>query len=81
VDMVGVRDIGSHVKFSVSVRAHPLAWLVHRQQENSALILDAEFQNFVERDISVSEECRKLKAMADSLGHLGKHALDRTLCP
>jgi hypothetical protein len=43
------------------------------------LILDAEFRNFVQGDLSVSDYYHKLKSMADSLGDLGEPVPDRTL--
>jgi hypothetical protein len=59
-------------------------WLAIEDQfvgnkETRALILDAEFRNFVQGDLSVSDYCRKLKSMADFLGDLGEHVPDRTL--
>jgi hypothetical protein len=43
------------------------------------MILDGEFHNFVQGDLSISEYCRCLKGMADALGHLGEVVLDRSL--
>jgi hypothetical protein len=59
-------------------------WLAIEDQfignkETRALILDAEFRNFVQGDLPVADYCRKLKSMADSLCDLGKPVLDRTL--
>ncbi|XP_062178385.1 uncharacterized protein LOC133883168 [Phragmites australis] len=61
-----------------------LVWLTIEDQflsnkETRALILDAEFRNFVQGNLSVTEYCRKLKAMADALGDLGEPVQDRTL--
>jgi hypothetical protein len=59
-------------------------WLAIEDQflsnkETRALILDAEFRNFVQGDLPIADYCRKLKSMADSLGDLGEPVLDRTL--
>lgn len=48
-------------------------------KETRALYLDAEFRNFAQGDLSISDYCRKLKSMADALGDLGEPVLDRTL--
>jgi uncharacterized membrane protein YgcG len=60
------------------------AWLAIEGQflgnaEARALRLDAAFRTFVQGDLSVSEYCRKMKAMADSLGDLGYPVEDRML--
>jgi uncharacterized membrane protein YgcG len=60
------------------------AWLAIEGQflgntEAQALRLDAAFRTFVQGDLSVSEYCRKMKAMADSLGDLGCPVEDRML--
>jgi uncharacterized membrane protein YgcG len=47
--------------------------------EARALRLDAAFRTFVQGDLSVSEYCRKMKTMADSLGDLGCPVEDRNL--
>jgi uncharacterized membrane protein YgcG len=47
--------------------------------EARALRLDAAFRTFVQGDLSVSEYCRKMKTMADSLGNLGCPVEDRNL--
>ncbi|GJN06764.1 hypothetical protein PR202_ga24520 [Eleusine coracana subsp. coracana] len=49
------------------------------KRERRALILDADFWNFEQGDLSISEYCRKLKSMADALGDLGEPVLDRTI--
>jgi hypothetical protein len=59
-------------------------WLAIEDQflgnmETRALILDAEFRNFVQGDLPIADYCRKLKSMADSLGDLGEPVPDRTL--
>ncbi|XP_062206168.1 uncharacterized protein LOC133908060 [Phragmites australis] len=59
-------------------------WLAIEDQflgnkETRALILDDEFRNFVQGDLSIAEYCRKLKSMADALGDLGEPVQDRTL--
>lgn len=48
-------------------------------KERRALILDAEFWNFVQGDLSIFEYCRKRKTMADALQDLGEPVSDRTL--
>jgi hypothetical protein len=48
-------------------------------KETRALILDAEFHNFVQGDLPISHYCRKLQSMVDSLDDLGEPILDRTL--
>jgi uncharacterized membrane protein YgcG len=47
--------------------------------EARALRLDAAFRTFVQGDLSVSEYCRKMKTIADSLGDLGCPVEDRNL--
>jgi hypothetical protein len=47
--------------------------------ETRALHLDAMFRNFVQGDLSMTEYCRKMKAMADSLGDLDCPVSDRNL--
>jgi hypothetical protein len=47
--------------------------------ETRALHLDAMFHNFVQGDLSMTEYCRKMKAMADSLGDLDCPVSDRNL--
>ncbi|XP_062182157.1 uncharacterized protein LOC133886484 [Phragmites australis] len=61
-----------------------LIWLGLEQKlignkETHALLLDAEFQMFVQGDLSISDYYRKLKNMADALGDLGEMIHDRTL--
>jgi hypothetical protein len=56
------------------IAAHQI-WLTLKHQfignnETRTLHLDATFRNFVLGDLSVSDYCRKLKSMADSLGDL-----------
>jgi hypothetical protein len=43
------------------------------------LYLDAMFHNFVKGDLSVSDYCRKIKSMTDSLADLGCAVSDRNL--
>jgi hypothetical protein len=59
-------------------------WLTLENQfignsETRALHLDAMFRNFVQGDLSMAEYCRKMKAMADSLGDLDCPVSDRNL--
>jgi hypothetical protein len=61
-----------------------VAWLATEGQfldkaEARALRLDAAIRIFVQGDLSVSEYCRKMKTMADSLGDLGCPVEDRML--
>jgi hypothetical protein len=77
---------------TISVNLHSLlrnipharaAWLAIEGQflgnaEARALCLNVAFRTFVQGDLSVSEYCRKMKAMADSLGDLA--APWRTAC-
>jgi len=70
-----------HAHDGVSARA---AWLGIEQQflgnrESRALLLDAEFRNLNQGDLSVDDYCRKMKGMADSLADLGEPVSDRTL--
>ena len=60
------------------------AWLALEGQflgnaEARALRFDATFRTFVQGDLSVSEFCRQMKGMADSLGDLGWPLEDRIL--
>jgi len=61
-----------------------VAWLGVEQQflgnrESRALLLDAEFRNLSQGDLSVDDYCRKMKGMADALADLGEPLNDRTL--
>jgi hypothetical protein len=47
--------------------------------ETRAMILDAQFCNFAQDDLNITDYCRRLKGMADALGDLGEPVLDRTL--
>jgi hypothetical protein len=47
--------------------------------ETCALHLDTTFRNFVQGDPSMSDYCRKMKSMADSLADLGCTVSDRNL--
>jgi hypothetical protein len=78
---------------TISVDLHSLLWnLPHARAvwlaiegqflgnaEARALRLDATFLTFVQGDLSVGEYCRKMKAVADSLGDLGCPVEDRML--
>jgi hypothetical protein len=66
-------DLHDFVRNTTSARQ---AWLALEGQflgntEARALRLDASFRTFVQGDLGVGEFCRKMKAMADSLGDLG----------
>ena len=70
-----------HAHDGVSARA---SWFGIEQQflgnrESRALLLDAEFCNLNQGDLSVDDYCRKMKGMADSLADLGEPVSDRTL--
>jgi hypothetical protein len=70
-----------HAHDGVSARA---AWLGIVEQflgnrESRALLLDAEFRNLSQGDLTVDDYCRKLKGMADALADLGEPVNDRTL--
>jgi hypothetical protein len=52
-------------------------FLENRKQRT--LHLDAAFRNFVQRDLTVSEYCRKFKNMVDALADLGSPVDDRIL--
>lgn len=59
-------------------------WLYHEDQflgtnETYALLLEAEFQNFIQGDLSITSYCLLMKAMADVLDDLGKVITDCTL--
>jgi hypothetical protein len=61
---------------------HP--WLAIENQflsnrEQHTIHLDATFCNFVQDNLSVSEYCRKFKAMVDGLADLGSPVEDRIL--
>jgi hypothetical protein len=85
--------LGSFPALTISVDLHSLlrnlpharaAWLAIEGQflgnaEARALRLDAAFRTFVQGDLSVSEYCRKMKTMADSLGDLDCPVEDRML--
>lgn len=65
------------------ISAHQ-TWLTLENQfignsETRALHLDAMFRNFVQGDLSMTEYCRKMKAMANSLGDLDCPVSDRNL--
>ena len=62
------------------------AWLALEGQflgnaDARALRLDASFRTFVQGNLSVSEFCRQIKGMADSLGDLGWPVKDRIFGP
>jgi hypothetical protein len=74
-------DLHDFVRNTTSARQ---AWLALEGQflgnaEARALRLDASFRTFVQGDLVVGEFCRKMKAMADSLGDLGWPVEDRIL--
>ena len=48
-------------------------------RETRALLLDAKLRNFVQGDLSITDYCKELKRMADTLGDLGEVVTDRTL--
>ncbi|KAL6595039.1 hypothetical protein ACP70R_048142 [Stipagrostis hirtigluma subsp. patula] len=48
-------------------------------KEQRAMILDAQFRIFIQGDLSITEYCHRMNSMADELGDLGEHVLDRTL--
>ena len=48
-------------------------------RETRALLLDANLRNFVQGDLSITDYCKELKRMADTLGDLGEVVTDRTL--
>ncbi|KAL6639655.1 hypothetical protein ACP70R_023385 [Stipagrostis hirtigluma subsp. patula] len=48
-------------------------------KEQCAMILDTQFGTFVQGDLSITDYCRRMNSMADELGDLGEHVLDRTL--
>ncbi|XP_021309205.1 uncharacterized protein LOC110432736 [Sorghum bicolor] len=74
-------DLHDLVRNTPSARG---AWLALEGQflgnaEARALRLDASFRTCVQGDLSVSEFCRQMKGMADSLGDLGWPVEDRIL--
>ncbi|XP_021316676.1 uncharacterized protein LOC110435442 [Sorghum bicolor] len=74
-------DLHDLVRNTPSARG---AWLALEGQflgnaKARALRLDASFRTFVQGDLSVSEYCRQMKGMADSLGDLGWPVEDRIL--
>ena len=48
-------------------------------RETRAVYLDANFYNFTQGDLDITNYCRKLKGMADALRDLGEPVNDRTL--
>ena len=59
-------------------------WLAIESQflgnrETRALYLDAQFCNFVQGDLSITDYCKRFKQMADTLGDLGEDVSGRTL--
>jgi hypothetical protein len=79
---------------SISVDLHQVVWEPDRttrhlwlaienksldNHEQCTLHLDTAFRNFVQGDLSVSEYCRKFKAMANGLADLGSPVEDRIL--
>jgi hypothetical protein len=75
------------VDFHSLLRNLPRAWDVWLAIEGQflgnaearALRLDVAFRTFVQGDLSVSEYCRKMKTMEDSLGDLGWPVEDHML--
>ncbi|WVZ70803.1 hypothetical protein U9M48_019440 [Paspalum notatum var. saurae] len=47
--------------------------------ETRALYLNSELHNFEQGDFSITDHCRKLKGMANTLSDLGEHVSDCTL--
>jgi hypothetical protein len=75
------KDLHDLVRNTTNARG---AWLALEGQflgnaKARALRFDASFRTFVQGDLSVSEFCRKMKGMADSLGDLGWPVEDRIL--
>jgi hypothetical protein len=81
--IVGTISVDLHSLFRNIPHARAV-WLAIEGQflgnaEARALRLDAAFRTFVQGDLSVSEYCRTMKTMADSLGDLGCPVEDRNL--
>lgn len=50
-----------------------------RNRETHAFHLDAQFRNFVQGDLSISDYCKHFKNMADALADLGEPLTNHTL--
>jgi phosphatidylinositol kinase/protein kinase (PI-3 family) len=66
---------------SPSARA---VWLLLKQQfvgnrETRVLLVDTEFRTFKQGNLSISDYCRRMKSLADSLIELGEPVSDRTI--
>lgn len=53
--------------------------LFQNNKESRALYLEAEFKNFVQGDLSVSDYCRKMKTFADALADVDQPVTDKSL--
>ncbi|XP_072150616.1 uncharacterized protein [Setaria viridis] len=78
-DLVDV--VMEHGERGATARA---TWLTIETQflsnrETWALYLDAQFRNFVQGYLSITDYCRRFKSMADALGDLGEPVSNRTL--
>ncbi|XP_066374667.1 uncharacterized protein [Miscanthus floridulus] len=52
---------------------------IFNNRETRALLLDAKLCNFVQGDLSITDYCKELKHMVDTLGDLGEVVTERTL--
>ncbi|XP_062209908.1 uncharacterized protein LOC133911605 [Phragmites australis] len=53
--------------------------LFQNNKESRALYLEAEFKNFVQGDLSVSDYCHKMKTFADALADVDQPVTDKSL--
>ncbi|XP_072148171.1 uncharacterized protein [Setaria viridis] len=51
----------------------------HDNHETRALLLATQFRTFVQGDLSITNYCKRLKAMADALGELSELVIDQSL--
>ncbi|XP_066365067.1 uncharacterized protein [Miscanthus floridulus] len=51
----------------------------NNRETRALLLLDAKLRNFVQGDLSITDYCKELKRMADTLGDLGEVVTDHTL--
>lgn len=73
-----LQEVMTHVATARSVwRALELQFLGN--SERRALTLETEFRTLHQGDLSITDYCRKMKAMADTLGDLGYPVRDRSL--
>jgi hypothetical protein len=74
-----LQDIAKEHDIAARQIWHTIEYQFISNNETCTLHLDVMFHNFIQGDLSVSDYCRKIKSMADSLVDLGCAIFDRNL--